>query len=344
MKSKKYIEFKEKYLEQCDAVYGEKLMAQWQEEWEKRIKLIKGQIEIVIANMVQIQQQAPIEIGCIQISLLLSSIEAGKPELMYEVYDAGMELGTLLYAQSFQTDWFIPDREEEKNQIRDRIKELNWQSYLGEEEIKALFFENINMILVSLSHALKYEFDDFMTYSGADKLKVVDGFYLSIGEYRGWRKILYCYVETKDILQQGLEKEFSYMRFKDCHYRDRRLAGFQLAHTKFEKCVFLKMTFHEVDFSDADFEECVFRECVFERCQLNGTVFEQCDMQRVEWKENQMKSGAVKHEEGGTDIYRPTCFVKCILHKHNFIKNVIAGCLTIACDEEEVINTENEIL
>ncbi len=344
MKSKKYLEFREKYLDTYNTAYNEKLTSLWQEEWDKRIQLMKKQIEAVISNLVVIQQQIPVEIGCIHVSLLLSSIESGHPELMYEVYDEGMELGTILYAQTFQADWFLAEWEETKQQIQDKIKELNWQRYLGDEEVKALYYEDINMTLISLAHALKYEFTDFMTYQGAEQLKMAEGFYLSIGEYRGWRKILYRYVEMRDILQQGLEKEFAHMRFHECQYRDRRLASFNLANTRFEKCVFLKMTFHEVDFRDADFEDCVFRECIFERCLLNGTVFEKCDMQRIEWNENQMRSGVVTDEDGGQDVYRPTFFVKSILHKHNFYRNVIAGCLKLACDEDEVTEIENEIL
>lgn len=344
MKSKKYLEFKETYLDKYNVFYNEQIMTQWNNEWNKRIKVIRDQLEIVIGNIVKLQKQVPIEIGCIQISLLLSSIRTGHPELMYEVYDGGRELGVLLYAQTFQTDWFIADWSETKQQIEDKIVELNWRSYLGEEAVEAMFYENINIILASLAYSFKYEFKDFMTYQKANQLVITDGFYLSFGEYRGWKKILYQYVDPKDILQQGLEKDFSYMRFSECHYRERRLAGFRLDNTRFEKCVFLKMTFHDVDFRDADFEECVFRECVFEKCLLNGTVFESCDMQRIGWNENQMKCGAIVDEKGEQDIYRPTFFVKCILHKHNFKKNIIAGCLKFACDEEEVIDTENEIL
>lgn len=344
MKSKKYLEFREKYLDTYIVAYNEKLTLQWQEEWDKRIKLIQGQIEKVISNIVTIQQQIPVEIGCIQISLLLSSIESGHPELMYEVYDARMEFGTLLYAQTFQADWFLADWEEVKQQIKDKIVELKWQEYLGEEAVKAFFYENINIVLASVAFALKYEFKDFMKYKGAEQLEIIDGFYLSLGEYRGWKNILYRYVESKDILQQGLEKEFSYMKFLECHYREKRLASFKLAHATFEKCVFLNMTFHEVDFRDANFEDCVFRECVFEKCLLNGTEFKQCDMQRVDWIENQMRSGPVVDEDGGQDVFRPTVFDRCILHKHTFRKNVIEGSLRVSCDEEEVENIENEIL
>lgn len=344
MKSKKYLEFREKYLDTYNTAYNEKLISQWQGEWDKKIQTIKKQIEIVISNLLVIQQQLPVKIGCMNISLLLSSIESGHPELIYEVYDEGMEIGNLLYAQIFQADWFLTVWEETKQQIQNKIKELNWDKYLGEEEVKALYYEDINMTVISLAHAIKYEFTDFMSYKGAEQLDVAEGFYLSIGEYRGWRKILYRYAKTVDILQQGLEKEFSYMRFYECQYCDRRLANFNLSNTRFEKCIFLKMTFHEVDFRDADFKECVFRECIFERCLLNGTVFEKCDMQRIEWKENQLRSGAVTDEEGGMDIYRPTFFVKSILYKHNFYRNIVAGCLKLACDENEVTEIENEIL
>ena len=344
MKSKKYLEFREKHLEKYNAYYNEYLMAQWNSEWNERLRKMRNQLETVIANVVALQQQVPIEIGCIQISLLLSSIQTGHPELMYEVYDAGMEFGTLLYAQTFQTDWFIADWTETRKKIENEIKKLNWQSYLGKEEISAMFYENIDIILASLTYMLKYEFKDFMTYKKAEQLVTTDGFYLSMGEYRGWKRVLYQYVEPKDILQQGLDKEFSYMFFSECHYKEKRLAGFRLDNTRFEKCVFLKTIFHRIDFRDADFKECIFRECVFENCILNGTVFEECDMQRIEWNENQIKSGAIVDEEGNQDIYRPTLFVKCILHKHDFKKNIIAGCLKIACDEEGIVDIENEIL
>ena len=344
MKSKRYLEFREKFLDTYIDAYNKKITLQWQEEWDERIKLIQRQIETVISNIIIIQQHTPVKIGCIQISLLLSSLESGHPELMYEVYDAGKEFGMLLYAQTFQTNWFLADWEETKHQIEDKIIELNWQAYLGEEEVKAFFYENINLVLAFTVFAIKYEFKDFMTYKGAEQLEITEGFYLSMGEYRGWKNILYCCVESKDILQQGIEKAFSYMRFSECHYKERRLAGLKLAHTEFRKCVFLKMTFYEVDLQDADFEECVFRECVFDKCLLNGTQFRNCDMQRIEWIENQMRSGPVMDKDGGQDVFRPTVYNKCLLHKHIFKKNVIAGSLRISCDEEEVANIENEIL
>lgn len=343
MKTEKYMEFKEKYLPEYDAVFFSKMQEILKLRGKELQQTMKEQIEQVISNMVAIQKQVPVEVGCIQISLLLSSIYTGKTELMYEVYDGSKELGKLLYAQAFQVDWLLPDWEDEKAQIQQKIKGLNLQHYLSEEAVNTLLFEKVDNMILLLVFALKYDYRDFMSYKKADELLVVDGFYLSIGEYRGFQKVLYQQVKEKDIFQERIETDFSFMKFNNCHYKEKRFVGHKLDNVNFENCVFLNTIFKEVDLQDAEFKNCVFRECVFEQCILNGCEFLGCDLQRIEWKANQLKSGLIMSEEKEPDICRPTAFVQCILHKHKFKENVMAGLVKFSCDEADIVEKENEI-
>lgn len=340
MKSKKYLEFKEKYLEECIAACINEYDNQWRQQIEELKKEIRQQLKQVIANMIVIQEQVPVKVGCIQISLLASSLQKDCQEIMYEVYDDRMDFGKVLYAQTYQLEGLLPIWTEIKPQIEKKIAELNWQSYLGKAAVQALRFELIDTIIIALAYFLKYEFDDFMEGKNEKNLQKAKGFYLSAGEYRGWRKVLYQYTEVVDIFAQRHTKEFPFMRFLECHYVKKRFVSYKLPRTKFKNCVFKNTVFLETDLQDAEFEDCVFRECVFEKCLLNGCLFIGCDMQRIEWKENQMKKGLYINNGVIEDMFRESGFIESILYRNTFLENEMEDCIRISCDEKEIIEEE----
>lgn len=344
MKSKKYTEFKDKYLSTFDDMFLNQMGDILKKQNEIIKNTMKNQLEQLIHHVVLIQNEVPIKIGCIQISLLLSSLQTQNPELMYEVYDEGKEFGTLLYAQTFQCNWLLPHWQEEMQQLKSKIAELKWQSYLGEGAVHALMWEKIDAVIQVFAISLKYDFDNFRTFKEADRLLKSDEFYLSIGEYRGWQKIVYCDKQEKDIFQERINKNFSYMRFPQRIYKDKLFGAFQLKSTRFDDCVFVDTVFNKANLQDAEFHNCVFRNCRFEECILNGCIFENCDLQRLEWKENQLKKGPVCVDNRVVDVCRPTMFIRCIIHNNYFQKNVLFECLKIECDEKDNVEENNEVL
>lgn len=344
MKSKKYIEFKENYLPEYYQRFYEKtyeMIESQKQEWNRQLK---KQMERVLENIAVIQEKVSLEIGCIQVSLLLSSIEKGEPELMYEVYDSGMEFGTLLLAQTERIDWLFTYWQELKEQIVNKISELKWERYLREEAVKALMYEGIDGIILLFTYQFKYDYAEFPTFLLAEEIKKTNVFYVSVGEYRGWRKILYQYVEEKDIFQELWEKDFSFMKFHQLQYQKKRFAGQKLTSARFKECIFLNTTFNEVDLMDVVFENCVFRECVFTKCQLNGCEFRNCDMQRIKWKDNKIDKGLQLKQEKVLDVCRPTRFYHSILHKHTWKNTKRSECLLEECDIEDMWEEEHEIL
>ncbi len=344
MKTKKYIEFRDNYLDYYDNIFFKNVGEYIKTQGEKIKSTLRKQLEQVVGNVSVLQEQIPIEAGCIQISLLISSIDSDIPELMYEVYDSDKEFGRIIYTQTFGWDWIKQYWDTEKRQLENKIKELKQQAYLGTAAIEALMYEKVDSIIQLMAFSLKYDFGDFGSFRCVDKLLMADKFYLSIGEYRGWQKKLYCHVPEQDIFKERLEKEFSYMRFDECAYKEKRFVGLKLDCTRFCDCVFVDSVFKKVDFRDAQFINCVFRNCVFEQCSLNGCVFEQCDMQRIEWNENQMKNGAIEEDNRIMDICRPTTFLECVMHKHTFKANIIRNYLKLSCDEADIVEVDNEIL
>lgn len=344
MKSKKYLTFKENYLpgyyqefykQTCEMLESKK------KEWNE---LLRKQMERVLQNITVIQESVPVKIGCIQVSLLLSSVEKGEPELMYEVYDSGMEFGTLLLAQTEPVAWLFTYWAELKKQILNKIKELKWERYLREEAVKALMYEGVDGIILMLPYLFKYEYEEFPDFFLAKKIQKENLFYVSIGEYRGWKKVCYQYAEPKDIFQEFLEKDFSFMVFQEQRYLKKRFAGQKLGNVRFQDCIFLNTTFYDVNFMDAIFENCVFRECMFMKCILSGCEFRNCDIQRIEWTENKTESGLILEQDKVIDVCRPTGFYQCILHKHRWKETNKTECVLESCDIEDMWEDEDEIL
>lgn len=327
--------YQEFYQKTCEMLESRK------QEWNERLK---RQMERVLENIIAIQEKVPVEIGCIQVSLLLSSIDKGEPELMYEVYDSGMEFGTLLLAQTEPVDWLFTYWEELKEQIRTKIKELKWERYVREEAVKALMYEGVEGIILLLPYLFKYEYAQFSVFSLADKIQRTNLFYVSVGEYRGWKKICYQFVRAKDIFQELWDKDFSFMVFHQQRYQKKRFAGQLLTNAKFKHCIFLHTAFYDVDFMDALFENCVFRECTFTKCMLSGCEFRNCDMQRIEWTDNRTECGLLLEQGKVLDVCRPTGFYQCILHKHTWKKTNKSECLVQECDIEDMWEEDDEIL
>lgn len=337
MKSKKYLEFREKYLPECCRGFYEAVCGMLEEQKEARIAAQDQQLERVFYTVSAICREAPVEIGCIQMSLLLSSIEKGEPEFMYEVYDGGMDCGTLLFAQTGRADWVLPFWEALREQIQLKISELKWEGYLGAEAVNTLLYEGIDGLILTLAFTFKYDYFKFLpdALEGLENKK--EGFYLSFGEYRGWKKILYRYVKEKDIFQEPWEKEFSFMRFTGRKYQEKRFSGQKLDSSVFADCVFLNTVFSDVDFKDAVFKNCVFRECTFTGCRLSGCEFQGCDMQRIAWDKNKFVSGVMKAQGKLEDVCRKPGFYHTLMHKHTFKAADLKECEFDACDTGDVM-------
>lgn len=336
MKSKKYTEFKTEYLPKIQTCYWEKTIPELVENYEKYSEILKGQMEHVLKNIMSIQEQAPVEVGCIQISVLISSISAGKPELMYEVYDLGMDFGKLLLAQTENASWLFQYWEEMKQNIEKQVIELNWQKYLGIEEQKALLYELAEGVMLTFTYIFKYFYERFPAFHNAMRILKSEDFYVSLGEYRGFKKLVYQEPVTVDIFQTFTRKDFSFMKFEDLKYEKKRFIGQKLQNARFHHCYFIHTDFRDVDFQDADFSECVFRECVFKNCILSGCKFTACDIQRVEWTDNDFTSGILMEGAMVKDFCREVVFKKSILHKNVFSGKVSKECMFMDCDTEEV--------
>lgn len=336
MKSKKYLEFKEKYLQECCLVFYEEVCSMLEEQKEVRIAAQNQQMKQVLDAADAICRGTPVEIGCIQMSLLLSSIEKNEPEFMYEVYDKDMDYGTLLFAQTARADWVLTYWKDLREWIEHKISELNWEQYLGAEAVHTLMYEGMEGLILILAFTFKYDYFQFLPQAMQNIANKKNGFFVSFGEYRGWKKILYQYVEEKDIFQESWEKEFSFMRFTDLKYEDKRFSGQKLDSAAFTDCVFLHTTFSDVDLKDAVFENCVFRECTFTGCRLSGCEFRRCDMQRIEWNKNLVRSGIMEKPEELEDVCRKTGFYQTLMHKHTFTATNLAECELSACDLEDV--------
>lgn len=336
MKSKKYLEFREKYLQECYRGFYEAVCSMLEEQKEVRIADWNQQLQQVLDAAAAICSEIPVEMGCIQISLLISSIEKNEPEFMYEVYDGGMDCGTLLFAQTVHADWVFPFWEELRERIEHKIRELKWEQYLGAEAVHTLMYEGVNGLILILAFTFKYDYFKFLPQAMQNIPNKKNGFFVSFGEYRGWKKILYQYVEEKDIFGESWEKEFSFMRFTDLKYEDKRFSGQKLDSAVFTDCVFLHTTFSHVDFKDAAFENCVFRECTFTGCRLSGCEFRRCDMQRIEWNKNQVISGMMNKPGELEDVCRKPGFYHTLMHKHTFTATDLAEFELSACDIEDV--------
>lgn len=337
MKSEKYIEFEQTYLSEIYQRFYFDTIDYMNNEYGKLAGILTKQMENVLYMIVDLQKTVPVQVGCIQGSYLLSSLRNGKPEMMYEVYGEGKEFGTLLMARTESGAWLLPYWENLHNEIREKIRELHWECFLGEEEVKTFVLEGMISIFMYLPYKFKYLFREFESWAKALEIQTEADFYVSLGEYRGWRKILYMKRTTKDVFLEIQEKQFQFMNFKDCIYEEKRFLNKNFTSASFTKCLFLSCTFKGVDFTDCNMWDCVFRNCVFDNCVISGCEFEDCDMQRVEWKNCDFTSGVIMSKKGLKNICRNAGFYASVLHKHIFEHSDLAECIIKSCDEEDIV-------
>ena len=208
-------EFEETYLPVMEEEFKQDTMDSVMEHHDSICKQLWKEMETTAKFAVKFQQQIPIPIGEIQISLLLTSLYLGKPQIGIAAYDMRGIYGNELFQIKYDASWLFTQWDKYRNKILQKIEELHVENYIHAEAVRQMMHKSIPFLTQSMCVLAKYPLREFEKLEAADELLVTDGFRLTIGGYRDWSRVLYAKRPQLDVFFHDSSESLYYCRFQE---------------------------------------------------------------------------------------------------------------------------------
>lgn len=221
-----------------------------------------------IMQLVNVQKDLEIPIGCITISFMWTSLLDNAPKFRIEALDTDIISGECLYYKEFSANRLFWGFDEFKNQIKQEVDKRHLQRYIREEGIRELSEIAIPYMLVAAISCLKYIFDDLEENAYYEKLKKTERFHISAGQYKDMQKLLFADLKELDIFYNIENESLMFHTFRNKVYRKKKFENMDLTACKFIQC----------EFTDCSFQKTVLNDCLFTDCSLKNIEFCQCSM------------------------------------------------------------------
>lgn len=270
---------------------------------------LKGQLEDFYKDLVCLQTKTPFQVGCVQGALLYSSVVCGRPAIRYEAYDEAQEFGSVLAAKEYPADWLFTEWEPLREKLLESIAANSLSGCLTEEAALHLRNAQLNSCMYTLTYTAKYIFKEMEQFAGFSRLMTAEDYYVSMGGYRDFRKLLYRKRKERDLFASAKEHDFAFCRFSGCIYREKKIWGKNLNQAVFTDCKFRKTDFSGCDLRDCEFRNCSFEDVHFTDSSLQGARWEDCTLKRVMFSGCPHESGMVFRKEKVKDICRNAAFL-----------------------------------
>lgn len=304
-----YEEWKNKYGQSVLEDYAKNTGRSLLEKQSEIVSALKGQLEDFYKDLVNLQSRTPFQVGCVQGALLYSSVVCGRPAIRYEAYDEAQEFGSVLAAKEYPADWLFTEWEALREKLVESIAANGLSGCLTEEAADHLKNAQLDSCMYTLTYTAKYIFKEMEQFSGFPQLVTTEEYYVSMGAYRDFRKLLYRKRKDMDLCASVKERDFAFCKFQSCVYREKKIWGANLNQAVFTDCRFRK-----TDFSGCDLRDCEFRSCSFEDVHvtdssLQGARWEDCTLKGVTFSGCPHESGMVFLKEKVKDICRNAAFL-----------------------------------
>lgn len=273
-------EFKKTYLPEIQKTFQRRTITSIQGQYVNIQRLLREQMTQFIAFCKKFQDNIPIEIGEIQVTLLYTSVMAGIPKLCYSAYDQMGVLGNEIFSMKLAADWLCTEWELYRTAIEKKITELHCQSYFGKEIVRWFMGDQLQFLSSNLYPVTKYLWNEPEDIELFSELKLSEEFRITVGSYRDEVDRVYQKRPATDIFMRDENAPLNYCKFENTIFKKKELAELDLAHAKFQKCQFIDCTFEHVRLNDTIWTDCRIQGCTFRRVTMFGITLKNVDMEK----------------------------------------------------------------
>ncbi len=167
-------EFEETYLPAMEEEFKQDTMDSIMEQHDSICKQLWKEMETTAKFAMKFQQQIPIPMGEIQISLLQTSLYLGKPQIGIAAYDMRGIYGNELFQIKYDASWLFTQWDKYQNKILQKIEELHAENYIHVESVRQMMYKSITFLIQSMCVLAKYPLREFEKLETADELLLTD--------------------------------------------------------------------------------------------------------------------------------------------------------------------------
>lgn len=265
---------------------------------------IKNKLELFIRAVEYGQEQLPVPIECIQMSLLYTSFYMDEPMLQFDAYGEMGVLGLRLFSKTYPFPFFKDEWLCLKERLREAVRKEKLTNFISEARIQQMMMEVVNMLQTSLYITTKYGLMDIKLDVLTEELICLDKFYLTIGGYMDHQTIIAADFPELDIFFHPEEEALDFRTYSNKIYQKKNFNEFDLKHSKFVECQFINCTFYDCNLRDVWFENCRFYHTEFVNCMCEGMTILDCMMEQIVFE----STSFFQYLEGpqkGIDFYKP---------------------------------------
>lgn len=276
-------EFRSNCYEQQRTKFLDETSRTLQEQLEVFVPRFISDMEHIIAALIRLQQQIPVEIGWMQISLLASSVYLKTPTFRVEVFDENGLFGKVLYSYNLDASWLFGGWDAFQQSLEQGRMNQYIQQYIRDEQIRVLMFENMEYLTLMAAVYLKYVLSYFDRMKDFEKLLCAETFTVSVGQYHDWQKILYRQDKEIDIFFNPQKKTLVFQKYEEKVFRDKVFEDLDLCSVRFLRCKFVRCRFERAKLNDAVFEQCLLHDVVMNQVTMFGISFMGCRIENVDF-------------------------------------------------------------
>lgn len=266
-------------------------------------------------KLAMLQEQVPIDAGCIQISFTYTSIYFGNPQIRFDAYDKYGVFGGNLLHEDMDFPWAFQFWKEWEDTLKDAVKERHYEMYVSEERISVMMCEKLKMLLYLLLSVLKYPLEQLDNKPWFKNVKKESEFAVSFGEFEDWQKTLYGEFPFVDIFLNVENKPLRWQKYNQLVFKDKSFENLDLSKIRFTDCHFIHSTIRNTVFYDTNFLGCRFHNVTFENCEFYGSYWKDCLIQKSRFQRCSWWKEDFDLEEPIDDFYRMVFMESCSFNR-----------------------------
>ena len=311
IEKKEIQEFKEHEFVQAVQLYWKDTEEKISHHLKEHLEYTQNTISEVFTNIAVSQKKRNLPAGQIVISLIRNSVWNGKARAKIEVYDKNQVLGKLICTQDMDVSWMFVSWNFFHETIVRLAEEKGVSRYIREPVIRWLMESKLTEMAYYLYALLKYITLDADQLPAYDLFERRDGFYMSVGEYQDWQKIIYAEMPVLDILYPNEAMPFIFQKIDGQKFCGIHFENLNLEKARFTNCEFERCTFTDVNLNDVRFIDCSIRDMKMLTGTMYGALFQRCYIEDMDLTGMQRKWKPFSNPEPDQDFYRQVLMTEC---------------------------------
>ena len=268
-----------------------------------------------LAAACEIQRDEKIPCAYMSVSLLNTSVAAGKAVLQIYFYDMRWVYGEPFARHRMDADFLLTAWENFTTKALD--EKFFVRSNISSVEIKSLFWMTLDNLTFLFTCFAKYFAPALKNFAEFNALIKAEKFYVTCGTYLDWQNRLCAVLPEIDFLNPAANEDTTFRAAQGKIYRNKKFADMNLRGCNFADCLFYRCEFANLNLADAEFSRCRFIAANFTDIKFAGTKFSACTFRDCAIKNSTDAPNAVNAEE----YFAPLKVIQC-----QVFDTVVEGC------------------